>query len=620
MHNVIEGGLFYGPVVQAGSVHFSVNRARRWTDDLARLVRQQEQNEWRRLLGDDTERIDLTYTRMASAGRAADHAGDTGRLLADGVHAYYTALSPRRLVITGSAGAGKTMLALELLLALIEHRGEEDPVPVRMQLADWDPRVPLADRFVEHLHHTYDWPRRKGRWLVERNLVLPVLDGLDEMDQPLASGRPDPAAARARAALEALNRHQTGRAPGALILTCRDDAYRALSQGPGPDDQRRLFDTAHIRVDPVLPAQAHAYLSRRAVDHARWRPLLDHLAAHPGSPIARLLSTPWRLCLVATDYRTDGDPAELIHRRTAKRLDRLLLARYIPATIGLEKPPRYEAAAVHRWLHVFARHVESADDGSPRAVLEPTELWRLPGAAAIRSTRMIATVLGFMFLPWLTFVLPFDEETSALAVQALLAAPFGLMHASKELPIDVRPRTLRHLAPWRRPLRFLAAIALAAAVALTVDQLLDARWGLVAAVGILIPVALLNRFTPTDAVLKPRQVLRDEFVATGVVGLIIGVGLVAGMSHYHSVSDAVLIAGPTTVYLYLTTYGGAGLRYLAFLQRTRGTLPLRVVAFLDWATAAGLLRLTGSAYQFRHGELQKWLATHAEPPTGSASR
>ena len=39
----------------------------------------------------------------------------------------------------------------------------------------------------------------------------------------------------------------------------------------------------------------------------------------------------------------------------------------------------------------------------------------------------------------------------------------------------------------------------------------------------------------------------------------------------------------------------------------RGRAPLRFGAFLEWAHDAGLLRVSGIAYQFRHRQLQEWL-------------
>jgi hypothetical protein len=42
------------------------------------------------------------------------------------------------MVITGAAGAGKTVLAVELILALLEGRDSDDPVPVRVSASSWD--------------------------------------------------------------------------------------------------------------------------------------------------------------------------------------------------------------------------------------------------------------------------------------------------------------------------------------------------------------------------------------------------------------------------------------------------------------------------------------------------
>ncbi|WUH92186.1 hypothetical protein OG900_20110 [Streptomyces sp. NBC_00433] len=60
---------------------------------------------------------------------------------------------------------------------------------------------------------------------------------------------------------------------------------------------------------------------------------------------------------------------------------------------------------------------------------------------------------------------------------------------------------------------------------------------------------------------------------------------------------------------YLLT--SAGRRYLMFLACCRGRLlPWRLGAFLNWSYGAGLLRVSGIAYQFRHRELQDWLAAN----------
>ncbi|MFE4631020.1 hypothetical protein [Streptomyces mirabilis] len=58
---------------------------------------------------------------------------------------------------------------------------------------------------------------------------------------------------------------------------------------------------------------------------------------------------------------------------------------------------------------------------------------------------------------------------------------------------------------------------------------------------------------------------------------------------------------------------GAGRRYLVFLLCIRGRLPWHLGTFLNWAYEAGLLRISGVAYQFRHRELQDWLTAHPTP-------
>lgn len=65
-------------------------------------------------------------------------------------------LRRRRLVILGGPGSGKTTLAVQLLLELLATRQPEEPIPVLVSLAGWDPTVQhhlhgwLGDRLIEH--------------------------------------------------------------------------------------------------------------------------------------------------------------------------------------------------------------------------------------------------------------------------------------------------------------------------------------------------------------------------------------------------------------------------------------------------------------------------------------
>ncbi|GAB3890288.1 hypothetical protein GCM10029964_061560 [Kibdelosporangium lantanae] len=164
-------------------------------DELAVAVRAQWRAEERlRRLQDPAP----MQTRWTVAGRELQdheanigipHRNDGGRL--DDVADLFLRVPSGRLVVVGEPGAGKTVLALRLTLALVERRGAGDPVPVLLSLASWDPRREgLRDWLAARLVADYAGLVRSGRFareLVETGRVVPVLDGLDEMPAAVRS-------------------------------------------------------------------------------------------------------------------------------------------------------------------------------------------------------------------------------------------------------------------------------------------------------------------------------------------------------------------------------------------------------------------------------------------------
>ena len=89
------------------------------------------------------------------------------------------------LLILGAPGSGKTTLLLQLtreLLSRAQH-DEHHPLPVVFNLSSWAiKQQPLAAWLVEELNRTYQVPRLLGQAWVDANQILPLLDGLDDLE------------------------------------------------------------------------------------------------------------------------------------------------------------------------------------------------------------------------------------------------------------------------------------------------------------------------------------------------------------------------------------------------------------------------------------------------------
>ncbi|MET8029007.1 NACHT domain-containing protein [Streptomyces avermitilis] len=601
--------------------------ARVWASTLAEQVKEDGQRQWRQLIGDDTQRINLTFSLRPEPGRAAVVPAGAGRLfegtptLPD-VATYYRHTCPHRLVVTGAAGAGKSVLALELMLALIEGRGETDPVPVRLSLAEWDTAIPLSAWLARHLVDVYDWPAKMAREVIRQRRVLPVLDGLDEMDPTAPDGTPSPDAPRAQAALDALNAYQNGLATGPVILTCRTRHYEAVRS------RTRLLDAARIDIDHLTPSTARAYLLQRAPDPARWQLVLEALDGDPAGTLATSMSTPWRLSLAATVYAHHGDPSDLLRHANPADLDDYLLARFVPAATALHPRPRrpYTAVDVHRWMARLAAYLNTSSPApgsptgagaNPRTDLVLHQLWPLAGARRVRAADVVLATLAVL-LPAFAWA-----SNVPLLVPIWFAVWAGFVASRASVAVPVRlPRGGLRTTTGCRDVAF--GLAFGPAAGLTLGLALGVGFGLIYGLVLGLTAGLVIGLTaglayglagtigrePSSA--RPRDVIRSELLRGLAYGLAFGLSSGLGFGFAYGLGG--LAFGATAGLMYGFVCVPSGRRYLVFVLCSRGKLPWRLGVFLDWACAAGMLRFSGAAYQFRHRELQQWLAHHPCPP------
>lgn len=233
--------------------------------------------------------------RVRMDGRLDGRFDDATAQLADG----YTRLPDGRLVVIGEPGAGKTVLAMLLTLGLLDSRAPDGPVPVLLPAASWDPvRERLDDWIVRTLALPYYSGREEiPRTLLTHGLLLPVLDGLDEI----------PESAR-RSAIRGINQAIGGERP--VVVTCRANEYEDLIRGGAPTLRRAPV----VEVSSVSTEDVIRYLED--VDWpagTTWGRVFAQLRAQPDGPLGAALSTPLMVTSARLVHeRGGGDPGELL--------------------------------------------------------------------------------------------------------------------------------------------------------------------------------------------------------------------------------------------------------------------------------------------------------------------
>ncbi|MCX5261770.1 NACHT domain-containing protein [Streptomyces canus] len=413
---------------------------RRWANVLARAIAESESWMLRRQLEAGPALINLTYSLHPTSSREAS-ALPAGRLASDpsagfpGILDFYQSLRPRRLVITGAPGAGKSLLAGHLMLSLISNRDADAPVPVRIPVAYWDPAKPLDVLLADYLTNVYDWPKRMTARLVRQGMVLPVLDGLDE----LPSNQRD-------AVVPLLGRWLAGFP--AHIVTCRRDAYDELS-----DVAVRALGTAVV-VEPLSASAIADYLL--GADPGRgWRAVAEAVAGDPSGPLAQALSSPVALMLALTSYSGPG------HRELFELTDQgafpdtaAVMARIFDTA---DPTTRFEG-----WNRAGRQHLTLLTDAMGRENDGALLWWRMAGTYESRGM-LWAVRIGLLLLP-----LPLITSVNpSLAVLALFACAATVIVA---LGLPRRPVPLCLKLPdfgragWGGRIRGVAAAATGGAV------------------------------------------------------------------------------------------------------------------------------------------------------------
>jgi hypothetical protein len=588
-----------------------------WQPATASLVEQ-----WSYVVDAAVDRSD----RDRWAGAPADLAASDGRL-----GATLRRVPSGRLVVLGGPGSGKTALLIRLVLDLLVNRraAAREPVPVLVPLASWQPaeqdlRTWLLRRLaIDHPALAAPAPFALGglglgEALLTQRLLLPILDGLDEMPPE-----------QRRHALVGIN--DALRTGDRLVVACRTEDYREVVDPPAGMPVK-LRGAAGIVLSAPGAEAVRGYLRREAggspAAAKRWAPVLAVLDG--GSAVGVALRSPLLVSMASTIYNPRPgedagslpDPARLCDAgrfRTVEQIEDHLFGAFIPAAYRRSRV--WAAGPAERYLAFLARHLRDDCGGT-------TDLawWQLHRSAPRRLFLLLATGLWIVVVGVAALIAGLHGV--ALATALALALGVGLMFGDaieRQARSGLGSYSPVHGVRWslgRLRLGLIAGILAGFGWGLPIGHVAGAYPGLV--VGLLFgSIALLYfgveaiegapanlaRTADPDAVLAADR--HTGLLIAGVWWLLVlvlsiltslpagairgglGFGLAMGFVAAHfGVSDS---AWP----VYAVTRCWLALRHHA---------PWRFAGFLADAHRRGVLRQSGAVYEFSHVQLQRRLA------------
>ncbi|MFD8250910.1 NACHT domain-containing protein [Streptomyces werraensis] len=581
---------------------------------------------------------------------------------------YYTATPARRLVVLGGAGAGKSVLVLRLAHTLLHRRarGSDDPVPLIVSVASWDPDQGLLLWMAEQLADVHPEactlvpevpPVEVAFHLLLTGRVLPILDGFDELPEH-----------RRAAALHQIGETMRGRRP--FVLASREPEYRRHV----PD--QLVLERTEIRLSPLGDATVRAYLSPGPAP-TRWTPVLDRITDRsPAVPpevrrLRQVLSVPLMVGLARVAYaRGDADPSELLESdafRSRADIESHLYDAFLDAVYSSS----YDIQAAHggrppeqarAWIGFLATRMKAANE-------QDFAWWRLDRAVPRFVSVLVlvpALVVGCLSVAGLGFGLPWWGQWSPLpsvaGAYAMLCGLAFLAEAAAGTPGRQEPPRRLHrpgrgdvrsaFARWpERALAVLAVLTVGVTVTAVVRRdgsaflylwlsavvvwwygrrVVRHVWRSADPAGADSPAALLR--TDRRGVLglgwcAPLRPGTDATPLRHVLPLppmlLLAWQSIGGGRDVVTARDWVLMAVATPVFWLLFAFGSSawgGFTTARLYFWATGRLPWRLLPFLEDAHARGVLRQAGGVYRFRHVELRNRLALGAPSELGTRRR
>ncbi|GAA2805847.1 NACHT domain-containing protein [Saccharopolyspora taberi] len=532
----------------------------------------------------------------------------------------YQAVRSKRLVIVGQAGAGKTVLAHRLILDLLDTDGVTGPVPALFSLSGWNPdSTDLQPWLIQQLLRDFGFLHDKNpvtgetqaEVLVKEKLILPVLDGFDEISHQ-----------HHRAAISKISNIDYP-----LVVTSRPDEYREAAHAV-----KAVGRAAAIELQAVAREEAHRFL-RLSASKSRsreWDAVFDRLNTQPDQTasqnLTRVLTTPLMVMLARTVYNDtpDHDPHDLLDIQRfpiATAVEDHLLDAYLDTVYARSdagqrsaRDPNWDPDRARHWLGYLATHLTQRDT-------HDLTWWYLP-ATLHRRTRILVTAAVSGLAAGLCIGLAAGLKMGLVSGLTMgLVFGLGFEVVFYRWLAERGPERLRLGPRWRdREPRswlshhkksrseFTSGLVLVIVIGVAFGLIFELAVGLMVGFAMVIVLALGDSYDP-HATAPWTLLSRDRAVALvrTTTTIVLGFGLsYAGTKLPYGIAFGFLLG----MWGLASSSWGSWLMFARLWLPLTGRLPWRPKRFLEDANARGVLRTTGAVYQFRHTRLRDYLADH----------
>lgn len=295
----------------------------------------------------------------------------------------------KKLLILGDAGIGKTTSLYKLAELLINENVEKKlnyPIPVIFSLSSWrDDGQSMPNWMVAELKSKYGIGVDIGKGLLKKKRLLPMLDGLDEV-QP----------ARQERCVHEINQFLTSEwSPLYIVICSRKDEYENLYL-PNKIDKKLQLNNA-IYLKPLDENKIEQYLQDQY--SKLWQ------AIQKDSSLLDLAKIPLWLCLMIWTYDERYLPEWLEVDSTDERRKKLFDA-YIEYRLvnDRSKNKKPKPKQTKRWLALLAKRLK--EENLPYLLIEkiqPTWLPK-PSQQIYRVGVLLISWVMFSVIWWLLFV------------------------------------------------------------------------------------------------------------------------------------------------------------------------------------------------------------------------